>query len=902
MKYTTAFYVFLIFFFFLASAAVNAQPAYKLKAGENKVELHLTKEQYQDLLKSRYPVEFRFKGRRRYFKIDFSKLLLNKIKSLDSLNVIKDKAISDARKTALVPYTKAIETNEATLKTAETIYNKSIAPYDSLILASKSNLNKLQSAAKSAKDASLKNPRSTAKKDAYEKATASALEAQGLYKQIVEEQKSIEGVYVAAKTQYAVAMKSALETFENAISAATITAEANWQKSIESTPLAQNVEIDTNSSTLKITLKKNEVLKQIDLADSKHFLRLHSRIYRKFKRFFNQTELFITIKNNGETEADKVNSEISKIDCPTDPLSVLTYEFNSCMDCCDQIKLFGQGDEARAPGDKTKLILYQNDLINVRIKNINRLRYNYSIFYEEKELFMEDELRFKNGLDMLYKQSYDAAQKAIENTGKIESATDVAAGLKRIDDIIDKIPKAEEKKKIKDDLEKVLSDYLVKVENEFAPKVEEQQIAENQLNEINADSKVQNNSGDIQQPLISVGSTKFSSITTTETDSAEKLRLPSTLKAEITTEFKDTLKDWLEGVSLDTISKKLLVKEAVNYLDEIFRLTREVVSTNFEIKQFNTANQNLKSLILGLKAYNCITSNEIEREAVRVYAKKNVKTNDSYEASIKSDILIYSENSPLNIRIKINEVKDRLAILDLSEIKGFDLLNDKLNVAITDLMFLPSEIEYAQMLISIVNLNRMLAGDDEFIFPIQPKAKNIDMVEIRISRNDLQSERTENYSYNFFVREGFKLDFSTGLILHGLNDHRFTTVDQPNSDLKQIVRENTGRMGYSIATILNSTWRSGETVNGGFSFGLGFSTEGQFQGLMGLHCTFGKFKRIILHGGAITGFVDRLAQPYSENLSYSFSSGTVPVTKRMIVSPFFGVSFNITSLTQPNQK
>jgi hypothetical protein len=198
--------------------------------------------------------------------------------------------------------------------------------------------------------------------------------------------------------------------------------------------------------------------------------------------------------------------------------------------------------------------------------------------------------------------------------------------------------------------------------------------------------------------------------------------------------------------------------------------------------------------------------------------------------------------------------------------------------------------------------------------PYQPKAKNIDLVQYDLLVTDNNSNKTNTYTYNVFVRNGFKVDFSTGIFITGLKDRVFTTQDVDSTitthvdttvltstiTKKKILAQNVGKPDFMVGAMLNLTWRTTEMFSVGASFGLGFSTQAKFQVLAGPVFTFGKFYRVSLHTGIALGKVVALDAAYTEyvekddkkHTTYTLPSGNPPTTDKFDWSWFAGLTYN----------
>jgi hypothetical protein len=195
----------------------------------------------------------------------------------------------------------------------------------------------------------------------------------------------------------------------------------------------------------------------------------------------------------------------------------------------------------------------------------------------------------------------------------------------------------------------------------------------------------------------------------------------------------------------------------------------------------------------------------------------------------------------------------------------------------------------------------------EYTLPIDVNGKNIDKVEVTVSRS-LKSGNTlpDTYTYDVWLIRGFKIDVSGGLFFTNLVDNQFTTSDTTvrsfsggdSINEKKIITKNKNDLAVGFGSMINISYRLGASwVKPALSIGLLLTTAQKYQVLAGGGLILGKDARVVLHGGLSIGQVTTLQSNFKADSNMAYNLGptsTVPTVDRFKTGYFFGFTYNIT--------
>jgi hypothetical protein len=187
-------------------------------------------------------------------------------------------------------------------------------------------------------------------------------------------------------------------------------------------------------------------------------------------------------------------------------------------------------------------------------------------------------------------------------------------------------------------------------------------------------------------------------------------------------------------------------------------------------------------------------------------------------------------------------------------------------------------------------------------FPVSSNLTNIDLIRVKIERIDKSTQLSKDVTYDFWLKGGFKIDFSAGIFATSLRDDEFYFKSDPtNSGNKAIFKKDNGQYNFGFGSMMNVMLRTGASwITPGLSIGAIFTAQQKFQILTGLSVAIGKQERIVLHGGVAIGFAKRLDNNYEttslgKEKYYDFgeNSTLVPTDDRFKSKVFWGITYNI---------
>ena len=188
--------------------------------------------------------------------------------------------------------------------------------------------------------------------------------------------------------------------------------------------------------------------------------------------------------------------------------------------------------------------------------------------------------------------------------------------------------------------------------------------------------------------------------------------------------------------------------------------------------------------------------------------------------------------------------------------------------------------------------------------------QNIDLIQLKLTQTPKSDgyAQSKDYDYNVWVTRGFKIDVSAGAFLSSLANEDFEIGMQDG--MRVINQVNVGRYEYGFGSVANLSYRTGAWVKPTFSFGAMFTTDTQFQFLVGGGFILGKMNRFVFHYGLSVGRVDRLKDQFTPNENGlivleddNLGDGNITVPE-LRLGQFFGITYNLgeTNVEMPEGK
>lgn len=189
---------------------------------------------------------------------------------------------------------------------------------------------------------------------------------------------------------------------------------------------------------------------------------------------------------------------------------------------------------------------------------------------------------------------------------------------------------------------------------------------------------------------------------------------------------------------------------------------------------------------------------------------------------------------------------------------------------------------------------------DNYDSPIKFSCKNIDALTLTLKRTTKDGNSTSNEkSYDFWVKGGFKIDISAGVFLSTIRDRSYTIndlIDAEGNTIQVINETDLGDLDYGFGSLANISYRTGGWIKPTLNFGFMLTNNQKFQFLAGGGLILGKMSRFAFHYGVSIGRASSIQNPYVadgitavENLT----SETIPTVEKLQIGQFFGVTYNL---------
>lgn len=399
-----------------------------------------------------------------------------------------------------------------------------------------------------------------------------------------------------------------------------------------------------------------------------------------------------------------------------------------------------------------------------------------------------------------------------------------------------------------------------------------------------------------------------------------KKNLETTQVTDINNEIKklESERDSLIVKNTSLISsgqKNLSIKEEIRKNEEkIEKINTTIRNLSYQISLYKSKAPN---------AYEIIIENKIDaiNLFIRVIEPENSdddKTNISnafqlikkMSTDLKSDINKYTfeissedfldRDTFVNKRARFNSTYIKL-LNDISKLNSdamnFDDIKEDYVKKLNEFNTISIEIKQEISKMFQLKLNN-------YLLPVDINGKNIDLVEVSVKRYDKTATNPtpDEYTYNIYVKGGFKIDISGGLFITSLMDKEYETKDAlvdvngTTETQKIIYEQNKGNYDFGFGSMINVSIRGGSWVRPAFNVGALFTANQKFQILSGLGIILGKEERIILHAGLSMGSVAEISNQFvaDGNTSYNLgTSGQVSTVDKFKFGHFFGLTYNL---------
>lgn len=357
-------------------------------------------------------------------------------------------------------------------------------------------------------------------------------------------------------------------------------------------------------------------------------------------------------------------------------------------------------------------------------------------------------------------------------------------------------------------------------------------------------------------------------------------------------------------------------------------IKEEIRKNEEKIEKINTFIKNLGSQISLYKseapnAYEIIIENKIDANNLFIRAIES-KNNDDDKTNISNAFQLIKKMST-DLKSDINKYTSEISSEDFLDRDTFvnkrarfnstyiKLLNDISKLNRDAMNFDDIKEDYVKKLNEFNTLSIEIKQEiskmfqlkiNNYLLPVDINGKNIDLVEVSVKRYDKTATNPtpDEYTYNIYVKGGFKIDISAGLFISSLMDKEYETKDvlvnvNGTTETQKIIYEkNKGNYDFGFGSMINVSMRGGSWVRPSFNVGALFTANQKFQILSGLGIILGKEERIVLHAGLSMGSVAEISNQFIADGKTPYNLGTsgqVSTVDKFKFGHFFGLTYNL---------
>jgi hypothetical protein len=180
-----------------------------------------------------------------------------------------------------------------------------------------------------------------------------------------------------------------------------------------------------------------------------------------------------------------------------------------------------------------------------------------------------------------------------------------------------------------------------------------------------------------------------------------------------------------------------------------------------------------------------------------------------------------------------------------------------------------------------------------------------------IPKNNNKDSIKNFADYEVIVTNGWRLDYSTGIIISGLKDDSYGVID--TTYMKSKIVNNTSvdstvkgkyyyknqktNISFALVGMMHFYWRCARFLGLGANLGIGLSNgqTSNIQYLGGFSLIVGEDQRFILNIGGIIGSVKRLDDYYKDHSLAETTSNTIPLVDKLTGSWYVGLTYSLGS-------
>lgn len=180
-----------------------------------------------------------------------------------------------------------------------------------------------------------------------------------------------------------------------------------------------------------------------------------------------------------------------------------------------------------------------------------------------------------------------------------------------------------------------------------------------------------------------------------------------------------------------------------------------------------------------------------------------------------------------------------------------------------------------------------------------------------IPKNNNKDSIKNFADYEVIVTNGWRLDYSTGIIISGLKDDSYGVID--TTYMKSKIVNNTSvdstvkgkyyyknqktNISFALVGMMHFYWRCARFLGLGANLGIGLSNgqTSNIQYLGGFSLIVGEDQRFILNIGGIIGSVKRIDDYYKDHNLAETTSNTIPLVDKLTGSWYVGLTYSLGS-------
>ncbi len=362
----------------------------------------------------------------------------------------------------------------------------------------------------------------------------------------------------------------------------------------------------------------------------------------------------------------------------------------------------------------------------------------------------------------------------------------------------------------------------------------------------------------------------------------------------------------IKTIKNDIDSVNALIKEENSVQDEYNILIDKIEKKN---KNFAEHTQNMQNIISAYSNYIDFIKNpmlvmELYTQERKNYVILDKKNYEKYYGDVKEFTKSYNDISEDLNGSNLSDVLSRLKEVDKSK---FDLANVyiiQLKAYVEDTYSKLKPNQRNQLINNTQIANALLQTYEPYEFESNPIQPMEDMIQfnVQIKKNN-ETSLVKNFTYTEYVQKGVRWDFSVGAVFDfGVHRQTYDLQNIENIEINdkkvKIVENNRNQFYPSLAGMLHSSFRTGNVITWGISFGVSLDiSEFRLNSFFpGLSAMLGKREKTIITVGPSFSSVTQLKKHYSLDREYDKTLDLNSITTNNFkIGCFVGITYNLTN-------